>query len=207
MSGGRPLYWTLTISDAVLVGFIKRFSYWIEWESTSIASVLCCTRVSKLFKIAHICYQTQGWHRQWTLNSLQWQCLYLELTPTQIYETQEYGGLLLLVSCPVKLVWSFNRAVGHVEEAEPRNCWWVMASWQHDQCKTCRVLSLVGAMYKQKFYRSERNYLISYLKTTHIVDANLKIKSILTNILFITLDLTFQIDDIHVQWPQMSVTV
>jgi hypothetical protein len=47
---------------------------------------VCCTEVSKWYEIACICRQTQGQHIQWTINSLWWLCLDLELTPRQIYD-------------------------------------------------------------------------------------------------------------------------
>jgi hypothetical protein len=47
---------------------------------------LCSTGVRKLYEIAYICHQTQGQHIQWTINSLWWLCLHLELTPRQIYD-------------------------------------------------------------------------------------------------------------------------
>jgi hypothetical protein len=46
----------------------------------------CCTGVNKWYEIACICHQTQGQHIQWTINSLWWLCLDLELTPRQIYD-------------------------------------------------------------------------------------------------------------------------
>jgi hypothetical protein len=49
-------------------------------------SNLECTGVSKWYEIACICHQTQGQHIQWTINSLWWLCLDLELTPRQIYD-------------------------------------------------------------------------------------------------------------------------
>jgi hypothetical protein len=47
---------------------------------------LCCTGVSKWYEIACICHQAQGQHIQWTINSLWWLCLELELTSRQIYD-------------------------------------------------------------------------------------------------------------------------
>jgi hypothetical protein len=47
---------------------------------------LCCTGVSKWYEITCICHQAQGQHIQWTINSLWWLCLDLELTPRQIYD-------------------------------------------------------------------------------------------------------------------------
>jgi hypothetical protein len=47
---------------------------------------VCCTEVSKWYEIACIFHQTQGQHIQWTISSLGWLCLDLELTPRQIYD-------------------------------------------------------------------------------------------------------------------------
>jgi hypothetical protein len=41
---------------------------------------------SKWYEIACICHQAQGQHIQWTINSLWWLCLDLQLTPSQIYD-------------------------------------------------------------------------------------------------------------------------
>ena len=47
---------------------------------------LYCTGASKSHEIAHICCQTQGQHIQWNFFSVWWQCIDLELTPSEIYD-------------------------------------------------------------------------------------------------------------------------
>ena len=46
---------------------------------------LYCTGASKSHEIAHICCQTQGQPIQWKIFSVWWQCIDLELTPSEIY--------------------------------------------------------------------------------------------------------------------------
>jgi hypothetical protein len=58
---------------------------------------LCCTGVSKWCEIACICHQTH----EWTINSLRWLCLDLELTPVKFmtsYETQDYMRIIFFAA-------------------------------------------------------------------------------------------------------------
>ena len=45
---------------------------------------LHCTGASKFHEITHICWQKQGQHIQWKFFSVWWQCIDLQLTPSEI---------------------------------------------------------------------------------------------------------------------------
>jgi hypothetical protein len=65
---------------------LRHFSLNLTGGQPKMYWCLCCTGVRKWYEIARISHQTQGQHIQWTINSLWWMCLDLELTPRQIYD-------------------------------------------------------------------------------------------------------------------------
>ena len=71
----RPFSWASLEPFSVILSGGQPKMYW--W--------LYCTGASKSHEIAHICCQTQGQHIQWKFFSVWWQCIDLELTPSEIY--------------------------------------------------------------------------------------------------------------------------